>query len=243
MLIQWPREQIAYDCSCCHSGSKRYQTFGGSRKAGAPHHPSSSRKPVRHSGWPQLQYEVSTVPQCQVHSCITVGQICLIIVVPIIISVKHQIPQIIYPIICVSLSRRGNAILDEIALKCLRLVSKTLRALVLSGNPLVETVDYRLSVLIVLPQLERLDKEPVSPRERIEAQERIHVKIRNILILFAADALLVFLMSCVSFQELKEEEISEPWRQVMMSKNEEVFHFLKITGMVCGCLWLNCIGK
>ena len=111
---------------------------------------------------------------------------------------------------CVSLSLRGNAILNEIALKCLELVSKTLRALVLSGNPLVETVDYRLSVLIVLPQLERLDKEPVTSRERIEAQERIHVKMRNILILFTADALLVFLMSYVSFQELKEEEISEP---------------------------------
>uniref|UniRef100_A0A671UVL5 Leucine-rich repeat-containing protein 23 n=1 Tax=Sparus aurata TaxID=8175 RepID=A0A671UVL5_SPAAU len=82
------------------------------------------------------------------------------------------------------LNVRGNAILDEIALKCLELVSKTLRALVLFGNPLVETVDYRLSVLIVLPQLERLDKEPVTTRERIEAQERIH--------------------------ELKEEEISEP---------------------------------
>ncbi|XP_054464480.1 leucine-rich repeat-containing protein 23 [Anoplopoma fimbria] len=62
------------------------------------------------------------------------------------------------------LNVRGNAIVDEKALQSLALVSKTLRALVLSDNPLVETTDYRLSVLILLPQLERLDKDPVSPR-------------------------------------------------------------------------------
>ncbi|XP_051282224.1 leucine-rich repeat-containing protein 23 [Dicentrarchus labrax] len=82
------------------------------------------------------------------------------------------------------LNLRGNAILDENALQCLRFLSKTLRALVLSENPLVETTDYRLSVLILLPQLERLEKDPISPEERVEAQERI--------------------------KELREEEISEP---------------------------------
>ncbi|XP_044065705.1 leucine-rich repeat-containing protein 23 [Siniperca chuatsi] len=82
------------------------------------------------------------------------------------------------------LNVRGNAVLDENALQCLRLVSKTLRALVLSENPLVEMTDYRLSVLILLPQLERLDKDPVSPEEMTEALERI--------------------------KELKEEEISKP---------------------------------
>ncbi|XP_053281891.1 leucine-rich repeat-containing protein 23 isoform X3 [Pleuronectes platessa] len=74
-------------------------------------------------------------------------------------------------------------------MKCLqylnvRLVSKTLRTLVLSENPLGETTDYRTSVLILVPQLEKIDKEPVSPEERIEAQDRI--------------------------KELEEEEIAEP---------------------------------
>ncbi|XP_071332460.1 leucine-rich repeat-containing protein 23 [Trachinotus anak] len=79
---------------------------------------------------------------------------------------------------------RGNAILDENGLQYLGLVSNTLRALVLSENPLVETADYRLSVLILVPHLERIDKDPVSPEERAEAQERI--------------------------KELKEEEIPQP---------------------------------
>lgn len=121
---------------------------------------------------------------------------------------RHYISHILLP---VSLSLRGNAILDENALQCLGLVSKTLRTLVLSENPLVETSDYRLSVLILLPQLERLDKEPVSPEERTEALEKIKVKLRSILFVFVAwsDKNLV-LMACMSFQELKEEEISEP---------------------------------
>ncbi|XP_040007861.1 leucine-rich repeat-containing protein 23 isoform X2 [Xiphias gladius] len=84
------------------------------------------------------------------------------------------------------LNVRGNAILNENALQCLGLVSKTLRALVLSENPLVETTDYRLSVLMLVPQLERIDKDPVSPEERTEARERIKV------------------------EELKQEEIPEP---------------------------------
>ncbi|XP_034393948.1 leucine-rich repeat-containing protein 23 isoform X1 [Cyclopterus lumpus] len=78
------------------------------------------------------------------------------------------------------LNVRGNAILDENALQCLALMSKTLRALVLSDNPLVETTDYRLNVLILLPQLEQLDKDPVSPEERTEACEKSKVKLRNI---------------------------------------------------------------
>nr|XP_046252083.1 leucine-rich repeat-containing protein 23 isoform X2 [Scatophagus argus] len=81
------------------------------------------------------------------------------------------------------LNVRGND-LDKNALQCLRLVSKTLQVLVISENPLVESTDYRLSVLVVLPQLERLDKDTVSPDERAEAQERI--------------------------KELREEEISDP---------------------------------
>uniref|UniRef100_UPI0037E829A7 leucine-rich repeat-containing protein 23 n=1 Tax=Semicossyphus pulcher TaxID=241346 RepID=UPI0037E829A7 len=82
------------------------------------------------------------------------------------------------------LNVRGNAILDRNAIKSLGRVSKTLRALVLSDNPLVETTDYRLSVLVLLPQLERLDKDSFSPEERTEALERI--------------------------EELKEEEIPGP---------------------------------
>lgn len=80
-------------------------------------------------------------------------------------------------------SIRGNAILDENALHSLGHVSKTLRALVLSENPLVETTDYRVSALILVPQLERIDKDPVSPEERTEARLRIKVKLWNILFL------------------------------------------------------------
>ncbi|XP_037335240.2 leucine-rich repeat-containing protein 23 [Pungitius pungitius] len=71
------------------------------------------------------------------------------------------------------LNVRNNVILDEKDLQGLALVSKTLRALVLSDNPLVDTTGYRVSVLTLLPQLERLDKDPVSPEERTEARERI----------------------------------------------------------------------
>ena len=80
-----------------------------------------------------------------------------------------------------SCSLRGNGVADENALQSLRLVSKTLRALVLSENPLVE--DYRLSVLILVPSLERIDKDPVTPEERTEAQQRIKVKLGDIIFL------------------------------------------------------------
>ncbi|XP_074537635.1 leucine-rich repeat-containing protein 23 [Halichoeres trimaculatus] len=71
------------------------------------------------------------------------------------------------------LNVRGNAISDQKALDSLSHVSKTLKALVLSDNPLMEMTDYRLSVLILLPHLDRLDKDPVSHEERAEALERI----------------------------------------------------------------------
>ncbi|XP_060930582.1 leucine-rich repeat-containing protein 23-like [Limanda limanda] len=71
------------------------------------------------------------------------------------------------------LNVRGNSISDENTLHGLGLMSKTLRTLVLSDNPLVETTDYRTSVLILVPQLEQIDKEPVSPEERADALQTI----------------------------------------------------------------------
>uniref|UniRef100_A0A3P8S7B7 Leucine-rich repeat-containing protein 23 n=1 Tax=Amphiprion percula TaxID=161767 RepID=A0A3P8S7B7_AMPPE len=65
------------------------------------------------------------------------------------------------------LNVRGNAIADENTLQSLSLVSTTLQALVLSENPLVESSDYRVSVLTFLPELEQLDKDPVTPEERL----------------------------------------------------------------------------
>lgn len=76
-----------------------------------------------------------------------------------------------------SFSFRGNCIIEENALQSLKHVSKSLRCLVIADNPLVDTTDYRMSVLVLLPQLERLDKDNVSPDERAEAEERILVKI------------------------------------------------------------------
>lgn len=52
--------------------------------------------------------------------------------------------------------------------------------MVIADNPLVDTTDYRMSVLVLLPQLERLDKDNVSPDERAEAEERILVKLNTI---------------------------------------------------------------
>lgn len=99
--------------------------------------------------------------------------------------------------------------MDKNALQSLRLVSKTLRALVISENPLVETTNYQLSVLILLPQLERLDKDPVSPEARTEAQERIKVNKRHTLFISVPGQTetvpyLVVLTTCMSFQELKD---------------------------------------
>ncbi|XP_056157704.1 leucine-rich repeat-containing protein 23 [Lampris incognitus] len=71
------------------------------------------------------------------------------------------------------LNVRGNVIFSQRALRSLRHVSGTLRTLVLSENPLEDSGDYRLYVLTCLPQLERLDKEPVSSEERTEAKDRM----------------------------------------------------------------------
>ncbi|XP_035761499.1 leucine-rich repeat-containing protein 23 [Neolamprologus brichardi] len=70
------------------------------------------------------------------------------------------------------LNARGNAITDA-ALRYIGVLSQSLRVLVLSGNPVAENSEYRINVLTVVPQLERLDKNPVVPEERVEAWERI----------------------------------------------------------------------
>ncbi|XP_025757275.1 leucine-rich repeat-containing protein 23 isoform X3 [Oreochromis niloticus] len=67
----------------------------------------------------------------------------------------------------------GNAIIDENALRYIGFLSQSLRVLVLSGNPVAENSEYRINVLILVPQLERLDKNPVFPEDRAEAWERI----------------------------------------------------------------------
>ncbi len=46
-----------------------------------------------------------------------------------------------------------------------------LRALVLGECPVSETDDYRLEVLVGLPRLERLDKDPFTEEERADAEE------------------------------------------------------------------------
>ncbi|CAI5647653.1 leucine-rich repeat-containing protein 23 isoform X2 [Oreochromis niloticus] len=71
------------------------------------------------------------------------------------------------------LNARGNAIIDENALRYIGFLSQSLRVLVLSGNPVAENSEYRINVLILVPQLERLDKNPVFPEDRAEAWERI----------------------------------------------------------------------
>ncbi|XP_057685807.1 leucine-rich repeat-containing protein 23 isoform X1 [Corythoichthys intestinalis] len=71
------------------------------------------------------------------------------------------------------LNVRSNDFLDETCLRALELVSKTLRVLILSENPLDGTTDYRPYVLTLIPKLERLDKEPVSLEERAEVWKTI----------------------------------------------------------------------
>ncbi|KAK7884237.1 hypothetical protein WMY93_027360 [Mugilogobius chulae] len=71
------------------------------------------------------------------------------------------------------LNVRNNKIADEKALESLRNVSKTLQILVLSENPIVEQADYRINVVMLLPNLERLDKDPITSDEKIEAKEKI----------------------------------------------------------------------
>lgn len=79
----------------------------------------------------------------------------------------------------VYVSHRGNTISDQYTLRSLRNVSNTLKTLVLLENPLLDVMDHRLRVLMYLPQLERLDKDPVFPEERAEALEKIKVKLIN----------------------------------------------------------------
>ncbi|XP_034027385.1 leucine-rich repeat-containing protein 23 [Thalassophryne amazonica] len=69
------------------------------------------------------------------------------------------------------LNVRGNTISNQDALRCLASVSRSLQVLVLSENPVEEMADYRLCVLVYVPQLERLDKDLISDEERTEAKE------------------------------------------------------------------------
>lgn len=71
------------------------------------------------------------------------------------------------------LNVRGNVISDENGLQSLKFLSKTLQTLVLLENPLVEISDYRINVVMILPNLERLDKDPVSAEEKNEAWEKL----------------------------------------------------------------------
>lgn len=77
----------------------------------------------------------------------------------------------------VSLSIRGNRIYEEHSLQSLQFVSKSLRVLVMSENPLEQTTDYRICILALLPKLERIDKDPVSQEERADALKRIRVML------------------------------------------------------------------
>ncbi|XP_057685808.1 leucine-rich repeat-containing protein 23 isoform X2 [Corythoichthys intestinalis] len=74
---------------------------------------------------------------------------------------------------CLQYLNVSNDFLDETCLRALELVSKTLRVLILSENPLDGTTDYRPYVLTLIPKLERLDKEPVSLEERAEVWKTI----------------------------------------------------------------------
>uniref|UniRef100_A0A669CKP3 Leucine-rich repeat-containing protein 23 n=1 Tax=Oreochromis niloticus TaxID=8128 RepID=A0A669CKP3_ORENI len=82
------------------------------------------------------------------------------------------------------LNARGNAIIDENALRYIGFLSQSLRVLVLSGNPVAENSEYRINVLILVPQLERLDKNPVFPEDRAEAWERIRVTKTKYIFIF-----------------------------------------------------------
>ncbi|MGH0127706.1 UNVERIFIED_CONTAM: hypothetical protein FKN15_021536 [Acipenser sinensis] len=66
----------------------------------------------------------------------------------------------------------GNLVFSLAEVRALVPLTGSLRALVLSENPLSESEDYRLSVLGILPHLERLDKDPVNREEREEAEQR-----------------------------------------------------------------------
>ncbi|XP_014865445.1 PREDICTED: leucine-rich repeat-containing protein 23 [Poecilia mexicana] len=71
------------------------------------------------------------------------------------------------------LNIRGNAIAEGDALRSLHFLTSSLKTLVIAENPVVDAVPYRQTVLILLPQLERIDKEPVTLAERTEARRTI----------------------------------------------------------------------
>ncbi|XP_055021825.1 leucine-rich repeat-containing protein 23 isoform X2 [Boleophthalmus pectinirostris] len=71
------------------------------------------------------------------------------------------------------LNVRGNKVEDENAIQSLRHISKSLQILVLSENPVVESTEYRINIVMLLPNLERLDKDLVTSDERVEAKEKL----------------------------------------------------------------------
>ncbi|KAL4622611.1 leucine-rich repeat-containing protein 23 [Arapaima gigas] len=71
------------------------------------------------------------------------------------------------------LNVRNNKVFSPRALSSLAAVSTTLQVLVLTGNPVIEGDDYRMSILKLIPHLERLDKEAITDEERAEIQERL----------------------------------------------------------------------
>ncbi|XP_018580879.1 leucine-rich repeat-containing protein 23 [Scleropages formosus] len=71
------------------------------------------------------------------------------------------------------LNVRNNKVFSPDALSSLAAVSTTLQVLILTGNPVTEGEDYRISVLKLLPQLERLDKQAITEDEKAEVQERL----------------------------------------------------------------------
>ncbi len=54
-----------------------------------------------------------------------------------------------------------------------------LRAVVLGECPVSEGDDYRLEVLVSLPRLERLDKDPFTEDERADAEEVCNSRINT----------------------------------------------------------------
>ncbi|XP_053146799.1 leucine-rich repeat-containing protein 23 isoform X2 [Hemicordylus capensis] len=68
------------------------------------------------------------------------------------------------------LNLRGNAI-DQLQEVTKLQVLPMLRALVLLDNPCSDEGDYRMEVLVMLPRLERLDKDFYEEEERAEAEE------------------------------------------------------------------------
>ncbi|KAH0628572.1 hypothetical protein JD844_009912 [Phrynosoma platyrhinos] len=68
------------------------------------------------------------------------------------------------------LNIRGNGIKEIQELSKLQ-VLPMLRALVLLDNPCSDEGDYRIEVLVLLPRLERLDKDFFEEEERIEAED------------------------------------------------------------------------